>query len=188
MNYLLTIWKTVVEFSESVLIGLLFFFVLNLTLQNYVVRGDSMIPNYESDQRVLVLKFSYIKNFLSKNIVNNHPYYLEPFDPHRGDIVVFKYPSDVKRKFVKRIIGLPGDNISIRDGFVYVNEIKIKEPYLDSDKYHSYDNFGPVTVDPNHIFVLGDNRRLSNDSRNWGQVNYDFVIGKPFIKYWPLVD
>ena len=73
MNYLLTTWKTVVEISESVLIGLLFFFVLNLTLQNYVVRGDSMIPNYESDQRVLVLKFSYIKNFLSKNIVNNPP-------------------------------------------------------------------------------------------------------------------
>ena len=95
MNYLLTTWKTLVEISESVLIGLLFFFVLNLTLQNYVVRGDSMIPNYESDQRVLVLKFSYIKNILTKNIVNNSSYYLEPFDPRRGDIVVFKYPSNV---------------------------------------------------------------------------------------------
>ena len=65
MNYLLTTWKSVVEISESVLIGLLFFLVLNLTLQNYVVRGDSMIPNYKSEQRVLVLKFSYIKNILS---------------------------------------------------------------------------------------------------------------------------
>ena len=71
MNYLLTTWKSVVEISESVLIGLLFFFALNLMLQNYVVRGDSMIPNYESDQRVLVLKFSYIKNILRKDIVNN---------------------------------------------------------------------------------------------------------------------
>ena len=69
-----------------------------------------------------------------------------------------------------------------------MNEVKIKEPYLESGKYRGYDDFGPVIVDPNHIFVLGDNRRLSNDSRNWGQVNYDFVIGKPFIKYWPLVD
>tara|TARA_B000000460_G_scaffold219783_1_gene170989 strand:- start:1151 stop:1717 length:567 start_codon:yes stop_codon:yes gene_type:complete len=188
MNYLLTTWKTLIEISESVLIGLLFFFALNLMLQNYVVRGDSMIPNYESDQRVLVLKFSYIKNILTKDIVNNPSYFLEPFDPHRGDIVVFKYPSNVKRKFVKRIIGLPGDNISIRNGFVFVNNIKIKEPYLESDKYRGYDNFGPVTVEPNHIFVLGDNRRVSNDSRNWGQVSYDFVIGKPFIKYWPLVD
>ena len=188
MNYLLTTWKTLIEISESVLIGLLFFFALNLMLQNYVVRGDSMIPNYESDQRVLVLKFSYIKNILTKDIVNNPSYFLEPFDPHRGDIVVFKYPSNVKRKFVKRIIGLPGDNISIRNGFVFVNNIKIKEPYLKLDKYRSYDNFGPVTVEPNHIFVLGDNRRVSNDSRNWGQVSYDFVIGKPFIKYWPLVD
>jgi len=188
MNYLLTTWKTVIEISESVLIGLLFFFALNLMLQNYVVRGDSMIPNYESDQRVLVLKFSYIKNILSKDIVNNSSYYLKPFNPQRGDIVVFKYPSNVKRKFVKRIIGLPGDNISIRDGFVYVNAVKIKEPYLESDKYRSYDNLGPIIVDPNHIFVLGDNRRVSNDSRNWGQVNYDFVIGKPFIKYWPLGD
>tara|TARA_Y100000590_G_scaffold10060_1_gene12354 strand:+ start:884 stop:1450 length:567 start_codon:yes stop_codon:yes gene_type:complete len=188
MNYLLTTWKTIVEISESVLIGLLFFFVLNLALQNYVVRGDSMIPSYQSDQRVLVLKFSYIKNILSKDIIYNSSYYLQPFDPKHGDIVVFKYPTDVKRKFVKRIIGLPGDKISIRDGFVYVNEVKIKEPYLASDTYRSYDNFGPVTVEPDHIFVLGDNRRQSNDSRNWGQVNYDFVIGKPFIKYWPLVD
>ena len=188
MKYLLKTWNSLVEISESILIGLLFFMALNLTLQNYVVRGDSMIPNYVSDQRVLVLKFSYIENILPKDIVNNNSYYLEPFDPRRGDIVVFKYPSNVKRKFVKRIIGLPGDNISIRNGFVFVNNIKIKEPYLESDKYRSYDNFGPVTVDPNHIFVLGDNRRVSNDSRNWGQVNYDFVIGKPFIKYWPLVD
>ena len=89
---------------------------------------------------------------------------------------------------MKRIIGLPGDNISIKNGFVFVNNIKLKEPYIELDKYRSDDNFGPVTVDPNHIFVLGDNRRVSNDSRNWGQVNYDFVIGKPFIKYWPLVD
>ena len=188
MKYLLKTWNSLVEISESILIGLLFFLALNLTLQNYVVRGDSMLPNYVSEQRVLVLKFSYIGNILPKDIVNNNSYYLQPFDPRRGDIVVFKYPSNVKRKFVKRIIGLPGDNISIRNGFVFVNNIKIKEPYLESDKYRGYDNFGPVTVDPNHIFVLGDNRRVSNDSRNWGQVNYDFVIGKPFIKYWPLVD
>ena len=147
-----------------------------------------MIPNYVSEQRVLVLKFSYIKNILPKDIVNNNSYYLEPFDPRRGDIVVFKYPANIKRKFVKRIIGLPGDIVLIKNGFIFVNNIKIQEPYLESDKYRGYDNFGPVTVDPNHIFVLGDNRRVSNDSRNWGQVNYDFVIGKPFIKYWPLVD
>jgi len=188
MNYLLKTWKILVEISESVLIGLLFFLVLNLTLQNYVVRGDSMIPNYESDQRVLVLKYSYIKNILTKDIRNNSTYYFQPFNPQRGDIVVFKYPSNIKRKFVKRIVGLPGDIVSIRNGFVFVNNIRINEPYLESGKYRSYDNFGPITVDPDHIFVLGDNRRVSNDSRNWGQVNYDLIIGKPFVKYWPLID
>ena len=76
MKYLLKTWNSLVEISESILIGLLFFLALNLTLQNYVVRGDSMVPNYVSEQRVLVLKFAYIKNILPKDIVNNNSYYL----------------------------------------------------------------------------------------------------------------
>ena len=75
MKYLLKTWNSLVEISESILIGLLFFMALNLTLQNYVVRGDSMVPNYVSEQRVLVLKFAYIKNILTKDIVNNNSYY-----------------------------------------------------------------------------------------------------------------
>jgi len=179
MKYFYKMWKGINELSESLLIGILFFFILNLSLQNYEVVGDSMVPNYQQGDRLLLMKFSYMKNFVNDD-------YLKPFNPKRGDVIVFNYPLNQDRKFIKRIIGLPGDTITINQGKIYLNGIRIIEPYLDNDKYKDLSDFGPVTIDNRHVFVLGDNRWVSNDSRNWGVLSYDFIIGEPMMKYWPL--
>ena len=97
MKYFYKMWKGINELSESLLIGILFFFILNLSLQNYEVVGDSMVPNYQQGDRLLLMKFSYMKNFVNDD-------YLKPFNPKRGDVIVFNYPLNQDRKFIKRII------------------------------------------------------------------------------------
>src|SRR5438876_677869 len=114
-------------------------------------------------------------------------------DPHRGDIIVFKYPQDEKRDFIKRIIGTPGDSIQIRGRQVYVNGTLLVEPYTKfadgaravQDGYCGY-SYGcqPTTVPPDSYFVMGDNRDNSQDSRYWGFVKRDKIKGKAFLTYW----
>ncbi len=104
-------------------------------------------------------------------------------DPKRGDVIIFHFPLDVSRDFVKRVIGLPGDTVAIRQGQVFVNELLLVEPYVTRpDKT----NMSPEKVGPNEYFVLGDNRRASNDSRDWGTVPTDNIIGRAWFSYWPL--
>ena len=179
MKYFYKLWKIINELSESLLLGILFFILLTLTLQNYEVVGDSMVPNYDQGDRLLLLKFSYLKNPTSDD-------YIKPFNPKRGDVVVFKYPNNPDRKFIKRIIGISGDTVKISKGKVYLDDNQIKEAYLDNDKYKDLSDFGPFTISRGHVFVLGDNRWVSNDSRNWGELSFDYIIGEPMIKYWPL--
>jgi signal peptidase I len=111
--------------------------------------------------------------------------------PHRGDIIVFKYPEDPKRDFIKRVIGVGGDVIESRDKEIYVNGTKLSEPYVqhvDSDvkprDMDRRDNFGPVTVPEGKVFVMGDNRDQSYDSRFWGFVDLSLVKGNAIIIYW----
>ena len=179
MKYFYKMWKGINELSESLLLGILFFILLNLTLQNYEVVGDSMVPNYNQGDRLLLLKFSYLKT-------PNSDEYIKPFNPKRGDVVVFNYPNNPERKFIKRVIGISGDTIEISKGKIYLDDSRINESYLDNDKYKDLSDFGPVTISTGHVFVLGDNRWVSNDSRNWGELSYDYIIGEPMIKYWPL--
>ncbi|MFC1566472.1 signal peptidase I [bacterium] len=120
-------------------------------------------------------------------------------DPKRRDVVVFVYPEDRKKDFIKRCIGLPGDKIQIIDKVLYVNDVPQDEPYTRySDKnifpddpflplsYKNRDNFGPITVPENHYFMLGDNRDSSYDSRFWGPLHSDFIKGEALLIYWPL--
>ena len=108
-------------------------------------------------------------------------------DPQRYDIIIFHFPDDEKRLFVKRLIGLPGDTIELKDGQVYINGVNDmeNEPFVSSDKH---DNFGPYTVPENCYFMLGDNRAHSNDSRFWYNkcVRRDQIVGRAGFRYWPL--
>lgn len=105
-------------------------------------------------------------------------------EPERGQIVVFKFPYDPSQDFVKRIIGLPGETVEIRDSQVYINGEPLEEEYLPEGLV--YPDFPPVTVPEDSYFVLGDNRNNSQDSRTWGPLPREFVIGQVMVIYWPL--
>ena len=105
-------------------------------------------------------------------------------EPDRGEIIVFRYPLDPERRFIKRIIGLPGDEVSISQGIVYINGTPLEEPYINTPPLYD----GEWTIEEGRYFVLGDNRNNSSDSQNWGSLESEDIIGKAVIVYWPLND
>ena len=106
-------------------------------------------------------------------------------EPHRGEVVVFNWPVDPERQLVKRVIGVPGDTVEIRSGAVYVTGTPLSEPYIAS-LHGIRENIGPVEVSEGYYFVMGDNRLHSNDSRDWGLVARDDIVGKIWLVYWPM--
>ncbi len=151
---------------ESVVLAVVLFLVLQNTVQNTVVEGSSMEPSLVDGQRLLVNKLAY--RFSS---------------PQRGDIVVFHAPHEPGKDFIKRIIGLPGEKVEVRDGRVYINDQLLEEDYLPRTAGYSW---GPRIVGPDEYFVLGDNRGNSNDSHTWGMLPADLIVGKAWISLWPL--
>ena len=139
---------------------------LALLVQPFKVEGASMQPILADHERILVNKLSYR---------------LGPV--RRGDVVVFWFPADPSRSFIKRVVGVPGDRVEIREGRVLVNGFAEPEPALEQAQPGDY---GPVTVQRSHYFVLGDHRAVSNDSRAWGQVPEEMILGKAVLRYWPL--
>ena len=141
--------------------------------QPVVVDGESMVPELHDGERLLVNKLVYydIKRFDWGHI-------------ERGDIVVFWYPQDPEKSFVKRVIGLPGELVEIREGKVYVNGRLLEEPYLSQKNNRSTLNYPPKRVDEHYYFVLGDNRDNSLDSRSWGLVPAKYIYGRAFFRYW----
>jgi signal peptidase I len=135
--------------------------------QSTYVHGSSMEPNLHTDQRLIVEKVSY----------KLHP-------PHRGDIVVVAVDTS-ETPLIKRVIGLPGETIQIRDNQVWVNGVALEESYLADVLQH---NYGPFDVPPGHVFVMGDNRGASNDSRAFGAVPLDQIVGRAWLSYWPPED
>lgn len=139
-------------------------------LESYVVDGPSMEPTFHSEDHILVEKFTYSYG-----------------TPKRGDIVVFRYPKNPNRVFIKRVIALPGDRIEIQKGLVFVNGVPIHEPYLVGQT----DGVYPTAVVPEgHTFVLGDNREISEDSRSSlvGFVPLENVQGRAFLRIYPFAD
>jgi signal peptidase I len=157
------------ECLETIAIALvLSFFIITFIMQTHIVDGESMLNTLVHGQRLIVEKVSY--RFV---------------EPKRGDIIVFRYPQNPKERYVKRVIGVPGDEIYIHNNVVYVNDVPINEPYVDIP---ASGNYYPVTVKEDHVYVLGDNRINSLDSRSplVGQVPYDLIIGKAVLSFWPL--
>jgi signal peptidase I len=107
-------------------------------------------------------------------------------DIHRGEVIVFWYPRDRSKSFIKRVLAVPGDEVEIRRGSVYVNETRVEEPYLDPE-FRGRDSLRRRVVPPDHYFVLGDHRSSSNDSRNWGFVPRELIYGKAVFRYWPIL-
>jgi signal peptidase I len=143
-------------------------FIIVFLYQPVKVEGTSMMPSLEDQERIFVNKFVYR---------------LEPIE--RGDIVVFRYPRDPSKSYIKRVIGVAGDRVRIDDGQVYVNGQPIEEDYV-PPAYADDRSFAEVTVPPNSYFMLGDHRSMSNDSRDFGPVKDGFIYGKAVFGYWPM--
>ena len=143
-------------------------FIRTFIVELYVVDGPSMRPTLESEQRLVVNKFIY----------RFHP-------PEKGDVLVFQYPRDPSRDFIKRVIATPGDTVEIREGRVLVNDQLLIEDYI-LEKTRS--EYPKATVPEGHIFVMGDNRNNSEDSRfaDVGFVPYDLIKGKAMLVFWPI--
>ncbi len=175
------------EWTKSILIALILaLFIRAFIVQAYKIPSGSMVPTLLIGDYLLVNKLAYgIKNPLKNDFL-----YFRRL-PKRQEIVVFTYPLNKKLDFIKRVIGLPGDTIQIINKKVYVNGKLLKEPYVRFSDLEIYpeeisprDNYGPVKVPPKHIFVMGDNRDQSYDSRFWGFVPIKYLKGKALIIYF----
>jgi len=151
----------------SVLIAIV---VILFLYQPVKVEGTSMTPSLQDDERIFINKFVYRFGIS---------------DVGRGDTVVFLYPGDISKSYIKRVIGIPGDTVEIDDGTVVVNGKKIAEPYVADDNRDQM-TWAKRTVPPDDYFVLGDHRNSSNDSRSWGFVPRQYIYGKAVFVYWPL--
>jgi signal peptidase I len=167
--------KGVLEIPVILLISfvLVFGFVRPVVAAPFHIPTESMVPTLMVKDRLLVNKLAYDLN-----------------DPERGDIVLFENQQDGKDPLIKRVIGLPGETLELRDGRVYVDGEPLEEPYLKRDPcrpgYPKTCSFGPVTVPRNHYFMMGDNRTNSLDSRFFGPVPEDDVVGEALVRFWPV--
>ena len=143
-------------------------FIIIFLYQPVKVEGTSMMPGLEDQERIFVNKFVYR---------------WEPIQ--RGDIVVFRYPRDPSKSYIKRVIGVAGDHVRIENGQVYVNDEPLDEDYVPSE-YADARSYAETTVPAGSYFVLGDHRTMSNDSRDFGPVNERYIYGKAVFGYWPM--
>lgn len=155
------------DILETILPALLIVLVVNVFLaQATRVEGQSMEPTLHDNQRLVIEKISYRLHV-----------------PQRGDVVVLKLPNRRSDPLIKRVVGLPGETIEVRDGHVYINGQVLEELYLNQ---LTLGNFPPHVISPGHVFVLGDNRGASNDSRSFGEVALTSIVGRAWFRYWPL--
>ena len=174
------------EYAEALLVALLLaFFIRSFIVQAFKIPSGSMLPTLQIGDHILVNKFLYGLRL---------PYPLETTmwewgQPNRGDVIVFIYPRDRSKDFIKRVVAVGGDSVEIRHKAVYINGAKVDDPHA-TFKYGEQeipgprDNLGPMTVPPHKLFVMGDNRDESHDGRFWGFVDLDDVKGKAFLIYW----
>lgn len=201
------------ELVETLLLTLVIFFGVRALVQSFRVDGRSMVPSLQPNELLLVNKAVYWHTdtdspltFVARDPSGSSEDRFVFHAPQKGDVIVFHAPQDPGKDYIKRVIGTPGDTIKIEDGKVLVNGQALQEPYIDDELTTGNDGFDfesqgqqPATeggrclpeescwkVPDANLFVLGDNRDGSSDSRSWGYVPYDYVVGKAMFSYWPL--
>lgn len=175
MEILRKVYFFFIDTMQTILLAASIFLVIYIFLfRPFQVSGESMFPTFKNREYILT-------NLITLRFEN----------PNKGDVIVFKSPTDAEKDFIKRVIGAPGDSVYLKEGFVYVNGKKLDESaYLDSDVRTYGGGFmkeeEPVTVPPDTYLVMGDNRPFSSDSREWGFLKKSAIIGKSFFVYWPI--
>jgi|SRR5208282_2437840 len=144
--------------------------IITFLYQPVRVEGTSMLPRLEDSDRLFINKFVYHIQAIN-----------------RGDVVVFRYPEDEEKSYIKRVIGLPGDRVHIIQGQVYINGLPISEPYV-PEEYRDDRSCSEITIPPDHYFMMGDHRLISQDSRVFGPVARELIYGKAVFVYWPKKD
>lgn len=160
--------NVLLETLETLALALLLFLAINFVSARIRVDGSSMVPSFHDGDYVIVNRLAYRLGEIQ-----------------RGDVVVFPYPLNPEEDFIKRVIGLPGDRVSVSGGQVYLNGTAIEEDYIDEPIRA---DVAEVIVPEGNVFVMGDNRNDSDDSRRWGPLSIDVIIGKAVFRYWPLAD
>lgn len=178
MNLIRSIGAFFLDIIETVVIALSIFLVMYLFLvQPHEVNGQSMVPNFQSGEYLLTDKVSYRFGL-----------------PQRGDVVVFHAPERAQCPegtgcdFIKRILGLPGETVEVKQNGIWINGQKLNEAYIPSSFETlpgNYTKDRTIVLGPNEYFVSGDNRPYSSDSRSWGPITLDEIVGKAFFRYWP---
>jgi signal peptidase I len=185
------------EYSEAIVVAVILFIII----RTFVIQAFR-IPTGSMEDTLLVGDFLFVNKFIYGAAVPFTDSHLPALrDPKRGDILVFKFPKDPSRDFIKRVVGTPGDAIQIRNKVVYVNGqpqdepyVKFTSPRVQGEEYHNpavyppgagnRDNYGPYVVPDGHYFMMGDNRDNSDDSRFWGPLDRDLIKGKAIFIYW----
>ena len=161
------------EYIQAILIAIVLALIVRaFIVQAFKIPSGSMLETLQIGDHILVNKFIF--------------YFSEP---KKGDIIVFKFPGDKKKDYIKRMIGEPGDKLEIINQKIYINDILADEPFAEHKdntmkNLPGRDNFGPIIIPENSYFMMGDNRDQSSDSRFWGLLNRDLIKGKAFIIYW----
>jgi len=151
------------EIVETLLLTLFIFWLVNTATGRFRIEGFSMLPTLEEGEYVIIDKLSYYLN-----------------EPDRGDVIVLHFPNDRSRDFIKRVIGVPGDYIEVKDGVVNINGVPLDEPYINAKPAYQ----GTWQVPEDQYFVLGDNRNNSSDSHNWSFLPRADIVGKAWVIYW----
>lgn len=158
--------RVLLEIIETIVLALVLFLAINFLTARIRVDGSSMEPNFHDGDYVIVNRMAYRLG-----------------DIQRGDVIVFPYPLNEEEDYIKRVIGLPGDHVAVYGGVVYVNGVALFETYImekpDTDS-------AEVVVPDGYVFVMGDNRNASSDSRSWGPLKIEKIIGKAVFRYWPF--
>ncbi len=163
------VWRALWELLHDLSVAVLFcFFLITFVAQAFRVQGTSMLPLLHDSERIIVNKFVY----------RFHPI-------ERGDVVVFWFPRDPSVSFIKRVVGLPGDTVELREGVLFVNGRRVEESYVQG-QFRDNESHDAVQVSKGYFYVLGDHRNSSNDSRNWGEVPEKYIYGKAFFRFWPI--
>lgn len=174
MWLLRNLWLFFLDFIETIVVSLAIFAIVYIFLfQPHQVDGRSMEPNFQNGEYILTDKMSYRLH-----------------EPKRGDVIVFHSPQDERVDFIKRIIGVPGDRVEVRDGHTYLNDVMLEENYINDPGQVQNGRFMHegvvVDVPDGEYIVMGDNRLHSSDSREWGFVTRAEIVGRAFFRYWPI--
>ncbi|HEU4323345.1 MAG TPA: signal peptidase I [Roseiflexaceae bacterium] len=188
-NYRRTLLRrTAIEFAQTAMQVLLIFIIISALLGRFEIHQNSMEPNFHEGQRVMV---SRIGSLWSQMLVStahaSGSDSASAFGLHRGQIIVF-YENEQQEgdPLIKRVIGVPGDTVLVSDGVVSVNGQPIDEPYVNGQATSCNSYCEPVVLPENRYFVMGDNRAVSRDSRSFGPIHADQIIGRVVLRYWPI--